>query len=259
MSAFAGQTVSDGVVWAKTIPFTNGPTSHYLDIDFVMPRIFNYSEYFESLSPGKKAKLVSPDKIQTGDRVMANAYVRGVGTRYAVWLFAGVFSNSEAHRKKEREADGGEDAEEEGEVAGDVPPQPDDQSGSNRKRERVEIDPYSFGLDENVLMQLQDMLNDDNVVDPDAWTDSLRNLLKDRNPTLLEALLSDEDGTYTEVFSNLRFDSQAPPKVCLFSLVVSPLLCPTRAWKGGSRGKCMCRLFLPPFRALTMHNIHALL
>lgn len=208
MSKFTESSqLSDGIIWGKTIPFTNLPKQHQLEINFVMPRVFNYSQFFDSLSEEEKNQYISPCDIKTGDVVVANGYVRGVGSRYAVWLHAGLFSNPET-----KPAHGGETI------------QPDPSKRETVSKNEENGDPFAFGLPADTLRKVRDLLAAEDIEDYEAWDSELKATLKDF-PDLYNSINSDGEGRVQSSFASLVFEDDIPKVFEVWRIIIYSLFC----------------------------------
>lgn len=222
MSSFASPSVSDGLMWAKTIPFTNQPETHEMGLTFEPGPIFNYSEYYDNLSAEEKALFMAPNELLTGDTVAINAGVRGVGSRYVVWLAADLHHNPVP--KPETHLVG--------------------QTVGVKRRIEATVDVESFGLTEIQLKELRDFLKAD-CDDPGIFESELKAMLKDSAPGLLDQLLNDGDCVAMDAITSLRFAGDKPSlyvvspcadQVCLLLICgVDRMMMRTRTMKTRTR------------------------
>eukprot|EP00981_Chlorochromonas_danica_P001946 scaffold403_cov183-Ochromonas_danica.AAC.2 len=188
--------LSDGYLWAKTIPYTNQPKVHTLELDYNIDSIFNYSEFYHSLSPSEQELYFLPDEFQTGDIVTVNGFVRGVGSCYVVWLHSGLFTNPVFTQKHRRH------------------PQEEYTVGAKRST-TAEVDLDQYPLTDEEWLRLRDLLGSDLAGDDyDAFLQKLSDLLQEKSPDLLEAIKNDGEMTFFSAITSLRFpeDSQAKKK-----------------------------------------------
>lgn len=179
--------LSDGYLWAKTIPYTNQPKVHTLELDYNIGDIFNYSEFYHSLSSTEQELYFLPDEFQTGDIVRVNGFVRGVGSCYVVWLHSGLFTNPAFTQKHRRH--------------------PEEEYTVGAKRSTTpEVDLDQYPLTDEEWRRLRDLLSSELAgTDYDAFLQQLNDLLQEKSPDLLQAIQTDEDTIFLTTISSLRF------------------------------------------------------
>lgn len=152
--------LSDGMLWAKTIPFTNQSCCHEMDFACKHGAIFNYSEFYDTLSADEKDAYLAPNQLQTGDTVASTS--ADTPAQFVVWLHADLFHNPPTIHQS------------------DAP--------VGFKRTHSALTAHSHGLSEDQLRKLRDLLALE--LDDDAtFAMELSHPLKDAAPELLEKLL----------------------------------------------------------------------
>eukprot|EP01031_Cornospumella_fuschlensis_P043570 gene43570-53274_t len=202
MAAFTASpnNLSDGMIWGKTIIFSNLPAYYHLYVeeisDFIRNHkkyknrgVLNYTQIYDACSSAVKEKFIPPSEVRTGDILQINEGPRGVGAFYAMWLYKDIVKHD---------------------LTGVNMQGSEDQGRKKRERDNQHhIDPFSWGLQEAELKNLKRIVANE---DYEQMQEDLKAFLLPRQPRLFDIFQTEEGCDYEGAISNLRFpDDHAEP------------------------------------------------
>jgi hypothetical protein len=199
MSGFDEMKLSDGVIYANTLVFSNKPLHVNRDVPainrdtqtvdlndaYCMEKVINYSQIYDEYvtnNPDKESRahyeqaLAPPSSLLTGDVVQTTDY-RGVGSHYVLWLHKDAHKNSDWFSL---------------EKAGPI------QTEQNKKvktdhSDLVVLSAYDWGMDDDLIRAVSSVIAKSQSltqygVDRSAGRALLAPLLEEKYPEVLENL-----------------------------------------------------------------------